>query len=100
MYVVRYTSFLELVMICRPRIKIPAAAIMPIAHMVELTYKLLGQYGMPIPQFTPSRIRLLSCSRSFNCSKAKDRLGYTPIIPLQVFILLSDRLRVACIYFN
>lgn len=67
----------------RPRIKIPAAAIMPIAHMVELTYKLLGKYGMPIPQFTPSRIRLLSCSRSFNCSKAKDRLGYTPIVPLQ-----------------
>ncbi|KAJ7958431.1 Reticulon-like protein [Quillaja saponaria] len=67
----------------RPRIKIPAFVMMPIAHLVELTYKLLGPYGMEVPQLTPSRIRLLSCSRSFNCSKAKDQLGYMPIVPLQ-----------------
>lgn len=69
---------------CRPRIKIPACIVMPIAHMVNWTYKLLGPYGMPVPQFTPSRIRLLSCCRTFNSSKAKDRLFYTPIVPLQV----------------
>lgn len=67
----------------RPRIKIPACIVMPIAHMVNWTYKLLGPYGMPVPQFTPSRIRLLSCCRTFNSSKAKDRLFYTPIVPLQ-----------------
>ncbi|KAM7265007.1 hypothetical protein ACFE04_002690 [Oxalis oulophora] len=67
----------------RPRIKIPAVVVMPIAHVVELAYKFLGPYGMPIPQFIPSRIRLLSCSRSFDCSKAKERLGYTPIVSLQ-----------------
>lgn len=67
----------------RPRIKIPAFVIMPIAHLVELTYRLLGPYGMKVPQLTPSRIRLLSCSRSFDCSKAKDRLGYTPIVSLE-----------------
>ncbi|KAJ8545038.1 hypothetical protein K7X08_017621 [Anisodus acutangulus] len=39
--------------------------------------------GMKVPQLTPSRIRLLSRSRTFSCSKANDRLGYTPIIPLQ-----------------
>ncbi|KAK0571430.1 hypothetical protein LWI29_015684 [Acer saccharum] len=67
----------------RPRIKIPAFVVMPIAHIVEWTYKMLGPYGMKVPQMTPSRIRLLSCSRSFDCSKAKDRLGYTPIVSLQ-----------------
>ncbi|XP_061374909.1 3beta-hydroxysteroid-dehydrogenase/decarboxylase isoform X2 [Gastrolobium bilobum] len=67
----------------RPRIKIPAFVIMPIAHLVEWIYRLLGPYGMKVPQLTPSRIRLLSCSRSFDCSKAKDRLGYAPIITLQ-----------------
>ncbi|XP_054797227.1 3beta-hydroxysteroid-dehydrogenase/decarboxylase-like isoform X1 [Prosopis cineraria] len=67
----------------RPRIKIPVFVIMPIAHMVEWAYRLLGPYGMKVPQLTPSRVRLLSCSRTFNCSKAKDSIGYTPIITLQ-----------------
>ena len=57
---------------------------MPIAHMVEWTYKMLAPYGMKVPQLTPSRIRLLSCSRTFSCSKAKDQLSYTPIVSLQV----------------
>ncbi|XP_022132013.1 3beta-hydroxysteroid-dehydrogenase/decarboxylase [Momordica charantia] len=67
----------------RPRIKIPVFVAMPIAHIVDWTYKLFGPYGMPVPQFTPSRIRLLSCCRTFNSSKAKDRIGYTPIVSLQ-----------------
>uniref|UniRef100_A0A7N0VCL2 Reticulon-like protein n=1 Tax=Kalanchoe fedtschenkoi TaxID=63787 RepID=A0A7N0VCL2_KALFE len=67
----------------RPRIKIPAAVIMPIAHLVELAYKFLGPYGMKVPQLTPSRVRLLSCSRTFNCSKAKERLGYTPLVSVK-----------------
>ncbi|KAL4297413.1 hypothetical protein GQ457_12G021650 [Hibiscus cannabinus] len=67
----------------RPKIKIPAIVIMPIAHLVEWTYRLLGPYGMKVPQLTPSRVRLLSCSRSFDCSKAKDRIGYTPIFSLE-----------------
>ncbi|XP_077250316.1 3beta-hydroxysteroid-dehydrogenase/decarboxylase-like [Tasmannia lanceolata] len=67
----------------RPRIKIPASFMMPIVHIVELTYRLLAPYGMPVPQLTPSRIRLLSSNRTFNCSKAKERLGYTPIVSLK-----------------
>jgi hypothetical protein len=58
---------------------------MPIAQVIEWIYKIFGPYGMKVPQLIPSRIRLLSCSRSFNCSKAKDRLGYAPIVPLEVF---------------
>ncbi|KAK6116860.1 hypothetical protein DH2020_049390 [Rehmannia glutinosa] len=67
----------------RPKFKIPASVMMPIAHMVELIYKALAPYGMKVPQLTPSRIRLLSRSRTFDCSKANDRLGYRPIVPLQ-----------------
>ncbi|TMW87439.1 hypothetical protein EJD97_019965 [Solanum chilense] len=67
----------------RPSIKIPAPVMMPIAHLVELTYKLLAPYGMKVPQLTPSRIRLLSMSRTFSSSKASDRLGYAPIVTLQ-----------------
>jgi len=86
-----WNSFLELnlfLIFCsfRPRIKIPAVLMMPIAHLVEFMYKLFAPYGMKVPQLTPSRIRLLSCDRTFNCSKAKDRLGYTPIVSLQVAI--------------
>ncbi|CAI9095143.1 OLC1v1031020C1 [Oldenlandia corymbosa var. corymbosa] len=67
----------------RPTVKIPVFVVMPIAHMVELIYKILAPYGMKVPQFTPSRIRLLSCTRTFNSSKANDCLGYTPIVSLQ-----------------
>ncbi|KAG5009877.1 hypothetical protein JHK87_018392 [Glycine soja] len=56
---------------------------MPIAHLVEWIYKQLGPYGMKLPQLIPSRIRLISCSRTFDCSKAKDRLGYAPIVTPQ-----------------
>ncbi|XP_057737509.1 3beta-hydroxysteroid-dehydrogenase/decarboxylase-like isoform X2 [Arachis stenosperma] len=67
----------------RPRIKIPAFVLMPIALLVEYTYKLLGPYGMKVPQLTPSRVRLLSCNRTFDCSKAKERLRYEPIVTLK-----------------
>ncbi|XAR68541.1 3-beta-hydroxysteroid-4-alpha-carboxylate 3-dehydrogenase (decarboxylating) [Bertholletia excelsa] len=67
----------------RPIIKVPVFVIMPIVYLVEWTYKLLAKYGMKAPQLTPPRVRLLSCSRTFKCSKAIDRLGYTPIILLE-----------------
>jgi hypothetical protein len=78
--------------VCRPRIKIPAFVMMPIAHLVDCTYRLLGPYGMKVPQLTPSRIRLLTCTRSFNCSKAKDLLGYTPIVSLQVLSFFMTKI--------
>ncbi|KAI3876708.1 hypothetical protein MKX03_019191 [Papaver bracteatum] len=67
----------------RPSIKIPALVMKPIAQLVALTYNVLGPYGMPVPQLTPSRISLLTCNRTFSCSKAKDRISYTPIVSLQ-----------------
>ncbi|XP_010548507.1 PREDICTED: 3beta-hydroxysteroid-dehydrogenase/decarboxylase-like [Tarenaya hassleriana] len=67
----------------RPRIKILGFVMMPIAHLLELTYVMFRQYGMKAPQLTPSRVRLVSLNNTFDCSKAKDRLGYTPIVPLE-----------------
>ena len=80
------TNLLELH--CRPSIKIPVSVMMPVAHVVEWTYKKFAKYGMKVPQLTPSRIRLLSCNRTFSCSRAKDQLGYEPIVPLKVFIYI------------
>ncbi|XP_074274952.1 3beta-hydroxysteroid-dehydrogenase/decarboxylase-like [Silene latifolia] len=67
----------------RPRIKIPAAVMMPIAYLIEFIYRLFAPFGMKVPQLTPSRIRLLSCNRTFSCSKAKDLLSYTPVVSFQ-----------------
>ncbi|ERN05467.1 3beta-hydroxysteroid-dehydrogenase/decarboxylase [Amborella trichopoda] len=67
----------------RPKIKVPASVVMPIAHILEWMYGKLGRYGMSVPQVTPSRVRLLTCNRTFNCSRANTLLGYTPIVPLE-----------------
>ncbi|RCV44393.1 hypothetical protein SETIT_9G370200v2 [Setaria italica] len=67
----------------RPSVKIPVSVMMPVAHVVEWTYKKFAKYGMKVPQLTPSRIRLLSCNRTFSCSRAKDQLGYEPLVSLK-----------------
>ncbi|CAA6671229.1 unnamed protein product [Spirodela intermedia] len=66
-----------------PRTKIPISVIMPVAYGVDWTYKIFARYGMRVPQLTPSRIRLLSCNRTFSCSKANTQLGYKPIVSLE-----------------
>ncbi|KAI3680259.1 hypothetical protein L2E82_50484 [Cichorium intybus] len=84
---IKFWEFMSLILVGlgyeRPRIKIPASVMMPIAKMVEGTYNILGPYGMKVPQLTPSRIRLLTCNRTFCSTKANDHLGYVPIVPLQ-----------------
>ncbi|PWA75698.1 3beta-hydroxysteroid-dehydrogenase/decarboxylase isoform 2 [Artemisia annua] len=84
---IQFWEFMSLILVGlgyeRPRIKIPASVMMPIARMVERVYTILAPYGMKVPQLTPSRIRLLTCNRTFNSAKANDRLGYLPIVPLQ-----------------
>ncbi|KAH9312678.1 hypothetical protein KI387_027713, partial [Taxus chinensis] len=73
----------------RPRIHVPVKVMMPIAYIVEWTYRKLAAYGMPVPQLTPSRIRLLSCTRTFNSSRAQKLLGYAPVVPLEQGIKLT-----------
>lgn len=72
----------------RPSVKIPVSVMMPVAHVVEWTYQKFAKYGMKVPQLTPSRIRLLSCNRTFSCSRAKDQLGYEPLVSLKVLIYI------------
>lgn len=73
----------------RPSIKIPKYVMMPVAHLVEYTFKVFSRYGMSVPQLTPSRIRLLTCNRTFSSNKAKDQLGYQPIVSLKVSPFLA-----------
>ncbi|KVH98584.1 3-beta hydroxysteroid dehydrogenase/isomerase [Cynara cardunculus var. scolymus] len=84
---IRFWEFMSLILAGlgyeRPKIKIPAFVMMPIACLVERIYHLLAPYGMKVPQLTPSRIRLLTCNRTFSSFKANDRLGYRPIVPLK-----------------
>nr|GEV74593.1 3-beta hydroxysteroid-dehydrogenase/ decarboxylase-like isoform X1 [Tanacetum cinerariifolium] len=84
---IKFWEFMSLILVGlgyeRPRIKIPASVMMPIARMVERIYTIFAPYGMKVPQLTPSRIRLLTCNRTFNAAKANDRLGYQPIVSLQ-----------------
>ncbi|GLJ14648.1 hypothetical protein SUGI_0237000 [Cryptomeria japonica] len=67
----------------RPKIHVPVSLVMPFAWMVEWTYVKLGPFRTSVPQFTPQKIRLLTCTRTFNCSKAKKIIGYSPRVSLQ-----------------
>lgn len=84
---IRFWEFVSLILeglgYERPTIKIPAGVMMPVAHVVERAYKFFSRYGMSVPQLTPSRIRLLTCTRTFDCSKARRLIAYEPIVSLE-----------------
>lgn len=67
----------------RPYIHIPVNLVMPIAWVVEMICKKLASYGMAMPQLTRRRIRLFSCTRTFNCSRAQKYISYSPIVSLK-----------------
>ncbi|KAI3806747.1 hypothetical protein L1987_22661 [Smallanthus sonchifolius] len=84
---IRFWEFLSFILAGlgyeRPKTKIPAFIMMLIAYLIERLYRVLAPYGMRVPELTPSRIRLLTCNRTFSSLKASDRLGYRPLVPLQ-----------------
>ncbi|KAD6119512.1 hypothetical protein E3N88_10783 [Mikania micrantha] len=84
---IRVWEFMSLILVGlgyeRPKTKIPAFIMMPIAYLIQGIYHVLAPYGMRVPHLTPSRIRLLTCNRTFSSLKANDRLGYRPLVPLQ-----------------
>ncbi|KAF3772068.1 3beta-hydroxysteroid-dehydrogenase/decarboxylase isoform 1 [Nymphaea thermarum] len=67
----------------RPKYRIFTSLIMPIAHIVEWTYKLLAPCGLEIPPFTCARIKHIIFDETFNCTRAKNLLGYSPIVSLK-----------------
>lgn len=67
----------------RPKIHLPIGLLMPLAYLVEWAYQHLPIFGATPPQFTPSRLRLVTSWRTFNCDRAAKLLGYSPIISLE-----------------
>lgn len=59
---------------------------MPIACLVAWAYEHIPIFGAKPPQFTPSRLRLVSSWRTFNCNRAVKLLAYQPIFPLEVIL--------------
>lgn len=73
----------------RPYIHIPVNLVMPIAWVVELALKKLASYGMAVPWSIRSMIRLLSCTKTFNCSRAQKYINYSPVVSLKEGIRLT-----------
>ncbi|KAI5081911.1 hypothetical protein GOP47_0001654 [Adiantum capillus-veneris] len=68
----------------RPKIHLPIKLLMPIACLVAWAYEHLPfLFGGKPPQFTPSRLRLVSSWRTFNCDRAAKLLCYHPVVPLE-----------------
>ncbi|KAJ7514204.1 hypothetical protein O6H91_23G032900 [Diphasiastrum complanatum] len=67
----------------RPTVHLPVTVVMPLAYLAEWVFKQLAPLGVPITQFTPSRVRYITCWRSFNCARAEKYLNYTPPISLE-----------------
>ncbi|KAJ7284218.1 hypothetical protein O6H91_08G071200 [Diphasiastrum complanatum] len=67
----------------RPTIHLPVRVVMPLAYLVEWASKQLAPLGVPTTHFTPSRIRLVTSWRSFNCARATKYLNYAPPVTLE-----------------
>ncbi|KAJ3681399.1 hypothetical protein LUZ60_015888 [Juncus effusus] len=67
----------------RPYIHIPAKFLSLVAHGTEMAREKLG-FGTVSNHFlSPPVINFLSCTRTFNCSRARNILGYSPVIRLE-----------------
>ncbi|MCO5546575.1 hypothetical protein L7F22_000004 [Adiantum nelumboides] len=68
----------------RPKIHLPVKLLMPVACLVAWTFEHLPfLFGGKPPQFTPSRLRLVSSWRTFKCDRAAQLIRYHPVIPLE-----------------
>ncbi|TVU01432.1 hypothetical protein EJB05_53108, partial [Eragrostis curvula] len=67
----------------RPRINLPAKLLLSTALFSNMIHHRLGFQMLSTPLLHPDTIYFLSCSRTFNTSKARRLLGYNSIVPLQ-----------------
>ncbi|CAM6087033.1 unnamed protein product [Calypogeia fissa] len=65
-----------------PKYGLPVPLLMPFAYIVDWTCKQLAPYGVKPSQFTPTRLRIMSTTRTFNIKRANKLLGYVPPVPL------------------
>ncbi|CAN6205019.1 unnamed protein product [Urochloa humidicola] len=67
----------------RPRINLPAKVLLSVALFSNMIRHRLGCQMFSTPLLHPDTIYFLSCTRTFNTSKARRLLGYYPIVSLE-----------------
>lgn len=68
----------------KPKFNVPAKLVLTIAEAYESVAKVLAPIGVkPAVNFNPVRLRLVTVTRTFNCNRAKELLGYKPIVSLE-----------------
>ncbi|CAK9223492.1 unnamed protein product [Sphagnum troendelagicum] len=76
----------------KPKFHLPIAMVMPVALAIESLMKLLlsppppllgAAKLLPLSNCTPFQIRLLTTTRTYNCSRAIIVLGYKPVVSLE-----------------
>lgn len=67
----------------RPRINLPAKMLLFAALFSNMVHHRLGLQMLSTPLLHPDTIYFLSCTRTFNTSKARRLLGYYPIVSLE-----------------
>jgi nucleoside-diphosphate-sugar epimerase len=60
----------------RPRLRLPPAAMLGLAHAVDAAARVLAPRAEP--RFTPGAVRLLRMQRRADCTRARTELGYQP----------------------
>ncbi|XP_066390562.1 3beta-hydroxysteroid-dehydrogenase/decarboxylase-like isoform X1 [Miscanthus floridulus] len=67
----------------RPRINLPAKMLTSAALLSKMIHHRLGFQMLSTPLLHPDTIYFLSCTRTFNTSRARRLLGYHPIVSLE-----------------
>lgn len=85
----------------RPSIHLPINLAMIVILLAKLAGDKLRVCRLSNSVFSPSTVYSLSCSRTFDCSKAKTLLGYSPIVSFQVIAYIVAILNIdVVIYFH
>lgn len=73
----------------RPRFRLPFKLVLFSVLLVERAQKKLGFSGASTSHLTPAIVYTLSCTRTFDCSKARRNIGYLPDVSLQDGVTLT-----------
>ncbi|KAL6846771.1 hypothetical protein ACP4OV_024219 [Aristida adscensionis] len=67
----------------RPRINLPSKMLLFAAMLSNMIHHRLGFHMLSTPLLHPDTIYFLSCTRTFNTSKARRLLGYYPVVSME-----------------
>uniref|UniRef100_A0ACD5YFZ7 Uncharacterized protein n=1 Tax=Avena sativa TaxID=4498 RepID=A0ACD5YFZ7_AVESA len=74
----------------RPRINLPAKVFLFASQFSSMIFHRLGLQMSSTPLLYPDTVYFLSCTRTFNTSKARKLLGYDPIVSLEDGIMKTS----------